>query len=128
VRSALKEAGSEATCRRTGTGYEGAADQGKRAYDCEAIATKDRTCKSGDGVVKAEILTWGDLALRLKGRRLWRSEKSAETVVAGSQASGEGPNGKESQPTREPRKRQTPEVRGNWSSGWKIGVKPCLAS
>jgi hypothetical protein len=38
---------------------------------------------SGDRAVKVGVLTWGDLASRLKGRRPKRSEKSAEAVVAG---------------------------------------------
>jgi hypothetical protein len=38
--------------------------------------------KSGGCAEKECVLTWGDLALCLKGRRGDRSEKSAEAVVA----------------------------------------------
>jgi len=47
----------------------GGADQGERANDREAHATKGPRRKSGDGAVKATTLTWGGLALRPKGRR-----------------------------------------------------------
>jgi hypothetical protein len=43
--------------------------QGERAHDREALATKGRRRKSGDRAAKAMVLTWGDLGLRLKGRR-----------------------------------------------------------
>jgi retron-type reverse transcriptase len=59
-------------------------------------------------VAKAEALTWGDLASRLKGRRnlrgRGRSEKSAEAVVVTSVAGDEGPNGRESETTVSPDK------------------------
>jgi hypothetical protein len=48
---------------------EGVADQGERASDREALVTKARWRKSGGGAVKECVLTWGDLASRLKGRR-----------------------------------------------------------
>jgi len=47
----------------------GAADQGERANDREALATKGRQRKSGGWAGKVRALTWGDLALGLKGRR-----------------------------------------------------------
>ena len=47
----------------------GAADQGERAVDREALVTKVKQRRSGGGAVKECVLTWGDLALRLKGRR-----------------------------------------------------------
>ncbi len=62
---------------------------------------KAKRRKSGGCAVKEWVLTWGDLALRLKGRRrLRRSEKSAEVVVVGGWAGeaeidDEGPNEKE---------------------------------
>jgi hypothetical protein len=65
---------------------EGAAQQGERATDLEALVTKARWCKCGGCAMKVCVLTWGDLALCLKGRRLCRSEKSAEVVVAGAGA------------------------------------------
>ena len=46
---------------------EGGADQGERASDREALVTKGRCRKSGGRAVKECVLTWGDLALRLKG-------------------------------------------------------------
>ncbi|TCW80646.1 hypothetical protein C5O80_12720 [Burkholderia sp. SRS-46] len=48
---------------------EGIAEQGERAKDREALVTKARQCKYGGCAVKECVLTWGDLALRLKGRR-----------------------------------------------------------
>jgi len=48
---------------------EGAAGQGERAQDREAPVTKARQRKSGGCAVKECVLTWGDLALCLKGRR-----------------------------------------------------------
>ena len=65
---------------------EGAAKQGERAQNRKALVTKARWRRCGGCAMKVCVLTWGDLALRLKGRRLCRSEKSAEVVVAGSGA------------------------------------------
>ena len=48
---------------------EGGADQGERANGREALVTKVRWRRSGGGAVKECVLTWGDLALCLKGRR-----------------------------------------------------------
>ena len=48
---------------------EGDAEQGERASDRKALVTKPRWRKSGSRAVKECVLTWGDLALRLKGRR-----------------------------------------------------------
>jgi hypothetical protein len=48
---------------------EGAAYQGERAKNREALVTKGRWRKSGGRAAKECVLTWGDLALRLKGRR-----------------------------------------------------------
>ena len=48
---------------------EGAADQGERTQDRKALVTKGRRRKSGGRAVKECVLTWGDLALCLKGRR-----------------------------------------------------------
>ena len=67
----------------------GAAEQGERARDREALVVKAKWRKSGGCAVKECVLTWGDLALRLKGRRKKnRSEKSAEAVVATALAKG----------------------------------------
>ena len=46
---------------------EGVADQGERASDREALVTKGRWRKFGGRAEKECVLTWGDLALRLKG-------------------------------------------------------------
>lgn len=49
---------------------EGAAEQGERARDRKALVIKARWRKSGGCAAKECVLTRGDLALRLKGRRL----------------------------------------------------------
>jgi hypothetical protein len=51
--------------------------------DGEALVTKAKMCRSGGCVVKADVLTRGDLVLGLKGpRRIeHRSEKLAEAIV-----------------------------------------------
>jgi hypothetical protein len=46
---------------------EGAAEQGERAKTGEALVIKARRCRCGGCAVKECVLTWGDLALRLKG-------------------------------------------------------------
>jgi len=70
-------------------------DRGEWPSDHEAPATKDRRRKSGGRAEKRIVLTSGDLALRLKGRRdsrRARSEKSADVIVARTEAgSGESP-------------------------------------
>ena len=60
---------------------EGVAEQGERAWNREALVIKARRRRSGGCAAKECVLTRGDLALRLKGRRLCRSEKSAEVVI-----------------------------------------------
>jgi len=62
---------------------QGAADQGERARNREALVAYGMWRKSGGRVGKECVLTRGDLALRLKGRRSvsGRSEESAEAVV-----------------------------------------------
>jgi hypothetical protein len=47
----------------------GTVKQGERARSREALVAKARWCKSGGCAVKECVLTRGDLALRLKGRR-----------------------------------------------------------
>ena len=49
---------------------EGAAEQGERATNREALVIKAKRRRSGGCAVKECVLTWGDLALCLKGRRL----------------------------------------------------------
>ncbi len=48
---------------------EGSAEQGERARNREALVIKARWRKFGGCAVKECVLTRGDLALRLKGRR-----------------------------------------------------------
>jgi hypothetical protein len=48
---------------------EGAAEQGERAGSREALVIKAKWRKSGGCAVKECVLTWGDLALCLKGQR-----------------------------------------------------------
>ena len=48
---------------------EGAAEQGEWAKDHEALVIKAKWRKSGGCAVKECVLTWGDLASCLKGRR-----------------------------------------------------------
>ena len=48
---------------------EGVAKQGERAKNREALVIKAKRRKSGGRAGKDRGLTWGDLALRLKGRR-----------------------------------------------------------
>ena len=48
---------------------EGVAEQGERAKYREALVIKARWRKSGGCAVKECVLTWGDLASWLKGRR-----------------------------------------------------------
>jgi hypothetical protein len=48
---------------------KGATEQGERAINREAPVIKARRRKSGGCAAKECVLTWGDLALRLKGRR-----------------------------------------------------------
>jgi hypothetical protein len=48
---------------------EGAAEQGERAKFREALVIKAKRRKSGGCAAKECVLTRGDLALRLKGRR-----------------------------------------------------------
>ena len=62
---------------------QGAADQGERAKNREALVANGTRRKSGGRVGKECVLTRGDLALRLKGRRSvsGRSEESAAAIV-----------------------------------------------
>jgi len=48
---------------------EGATEQGERARNREALVVKARWRKSGGCAGKECVLTWGDLASCLKGRR-----------------------------------------------------------
>jgi hypothetical protein len=69
VRESLKEAESE-TCGATNRNrIQGGVDQGERANDREALATKETLRRSGARAGTASGLTWGDLASPLKGGR-----------------------------------------------------------
>ena len=48
---------------------EGVAEQGERAKNRKALVIKARWRRSGGCAVKECVLTWGDLASCLKGRR-----------------------------------------------------------
>ncbi|MNV49244.1 hypothetical protein D3C71_1411920 [compost metagenome] len=65
---------------------EGVAKQGERAVNRKALVTKAKWRRCGGCAMKVCVLTWGDLDLRVKARRLCRSEKSAAVVVAGAGA------------------------------------------
>jgi hypothetical protein len=73
----------------------GAAKQGERARSREALVVKAKWRKSDGCAVKECVLTWGDLASCLKGRRV----KPEREVSRGrsSRIPGEGPNEKERQ-------------------------------
>jgi hypothetical protein len=77
---------------------EGVAEQDERARNREALVIEAKWRKSGGCAAKECVLTWGYLALCLKGRRCSsRSEKSAEAIVSGgwageAETADEGPN------------------------------------
>jgi hypothetical protein len=48
---------------------EGVADQGERASNRETLVINGKRRRSGGRAVKECVLTWGDLAFCLKGRR-----------------------------------------------------------
>lgn len=76
---------------------EGAAKQGERAKDREALVIKARWRKSGGCAAKECVLTRGDLALWVKARRLMPEREVSR---------GRGSAG--SQPMRRERKREGP--------------------
>ena len=57
---------------------EGDCVQGERARNREALVTKGRGRRCGGCAMKECVLTWGDLALRLKGRRLLGGARSQQ--------------------------------------------------
>ncbi len=57
---------------------EGAADQGERANNREALVIKGKRRKSGGRAVKECVLTWGGLASCLKGRRCRAGARSQQ--------------------------------------------------
>ena len=75
-----REVGSEGSVERNReptyrNRMRGAAEQGELAENSEALAAKETWRKSGGCAVKADSLTQGDLASRLKGRRLRMAER-----------------------------------------------------
>ena len=74
---------------------EGVADQGERARNREALVIKGKRRKSGGRAAKECVLTWGDLASCLKGRR-----GNAEREVSRGRSS----DAKPSRAAPEPRK------------------------
>ena len=66
---------------------EGAAEQGERATNREALVIKARRRKSGGCAVKECVLTWGDLASCLKGRRC-KPEREVSRGHSSRQAKG----------------------------------------
>jgi hypothetical protein len=76
---------------------EGAAEQGERANDREALVIKARWRRSGGCAAKECVHTRGDLASRLKGRR----QMPEREVSKGRSSAG-------SRPMRPERKREGP--------------------
>ena len=66
---------------------EGAAKQGERARNREALVTKVKRRKCGGCAMKVCVLTWGDLAWCLKGRQ----RKLEREVSRGRSSAGSGP-------------------------------------
>ena len=77
---------------------EGVAEQGERAVYREALVIKAKRRRSGGCAAKECVLTRGDLALRLKGRRrevereVSRGRSSPRRNPARDKTEGEGPN------------------------------------
>ena len=77
---------------------EGGAKQGEQANDCKALVAKAGRRRCGGCAMKVCVLTWGDLALRLKGRRpvpereVSRGRSSCKPGPLRPQGKSEGPN------------------------------------
>ncbi len=77
---------------------EGAAKQGERARNRKAFVIKAKWRRSGGCAMKECVLTWGALALCLKGRQrmlereVSRGRSSSSRVPLRSSRKGEGPN------------------------------------
>jgi hypothetical protein len=77
---------------------EGVAEQGERAMSRKALVIKVRWRRSGGCAAKECVLTRGDLALRLKGRRpmpereVSRGRSSPSRGPQRQNQKGEGPN------------------------------------
>ena len=92
-----REAGAERSGERNREStnrnrIRGAAKQGERAPYREALATKARRRRSGDDAGNASVLTSGDLALCLKGRRA-PSDDAEREVSRGRSTVGEAGRG-----------------------------------
>ena len=72
---------------------EGAAEQGERACFREALVIKAKWRRSGGCAVKECVLTRGDLASWLKGRR-GNTEREVSRGRSSRPQGGEGPNEK----------------------------------
>jgi len=77
---------------------EGVAEQGERANGRKALVTKVRGRRSGGRAVKECVLTWGDLALRLKGRRCKSEREVSRSRSSSLERADEGLNEKEWNP------------------------------
>ena len=64
-----KEAWSETASRWTRTGYEALSSRASGQHSAKLLWSRLRRRKSGGCAVKDRVLTWGDLASWLKGRR-----------------------------------------------------------
>src|SRR6266508_4338673 len=69
ARGALKAAATEPARRGTRTGFEAVPSRASGQATAKLSRSRLRRRKSGGGAGTVIILTWGDLALRLKGRR-----------------------------------------------------------
>jgi hypothetical protein len=67
---------------------EGAAEQGERAHNREALVDKAKWRRFGGCAVKERVLTWGDLALCLKGRRCESEREVSKGRSSRSRAKG----------------------------------------
>ena len=98
MRGCLEEAWSERSGPTNRNRIRGGAFRGERAHDREAPATKGRRRRSGGRAPKADVLTWGDLALRLKGRPRRKAEREVSRGHSIPPEAGEGLNGRETPP------------------------------
>ena len=98
ARGALKEAANESASRGTRTGYEARPSRASGQQTAKLSRPRLRRCKSGGCAGKATVLTWGDLALRLKGRR-GRPGARSQPRPQYRGAPREGPNSEESAST-----------------------------
>ena len=62
-----EEVWNESASRLTKSRYEAVPYQGEHAEKCEAFVVKDGRRRFGGCAEKDRVLTWGDLALYLKG-------------------------------------------------------------